>query len=351
MPAENGRDHAGVIAHLLAEPQRFGFFQAVRLAVQWLGEQGVAPDTALAQHLRFSNSLSFAFPPSEIEALRLTEPDDGLPGQVWITPAFMSLLGAHGALPAHFSEHLVAWESAQHDESARAFLDLLTNRMVALFYEAWRKHRVEAAVDGGYDRYKPLLLALAGSPGDHALGGIPDDAMALYAGLLQQRPVSSIVLGQLLSGYLGVAVAVTETVDYWDDMTPLEQTSLGSTNATLGDDAVAGARSWRPDLRLRLTVGPLQRARYETFLPGRPAAHALDCLLRLVAEPTLIYEIVLVLRRDAVDPVRLAGDNPANARLGLDSFLGASSADHDRTDMRYCLRPVPQFVGGKERNR
>ncbi|MGZ5198342.1 MAG: type VI secretion system baseplate subunit TssG [Telluria sp.] len=337
MPTENGRDHARLIERLLAEPQRFGFFQAVRLAVQWLGEQGIAPGPALARHLRFRNSVSFAFPPSEIEQLQLTEPAGGLPQQFWITPAFIGMLGAHGALPAHVSEHLVAWESAQHDEGARAFLDLLTNRMVALFYEAWCKYRVEEAVAAERDRYKPLLLALAGCPGRDGLAGIPDDAMALYAGLLQQRPVSSIVLGQVLSGYLGVAVAVEETVDFWDDMAPEEQTSLGSTNATLGDDAVAGARSWRPDLRLRLSVGPLDRARYEDFLPGRPAAEALAALLRLVAEPTLVYEIVLMLRRDAVHAASLDGET---ARLGLDSFLGAGSAGHDRTDMRYDLHPL-----------
>jgi type VI secretion system protein ImpH len=222
MPAENGRDHARVIDRLLAEPQRFGFFQAVRLAVQWFGEQGVAPEMVLGRHLRFRNSVSFAFPPSEVEDLQLAGPDGELPQQLWMTPAFMSMLGAHGALPAHASEQLIAWEDAQRDDGARAFLDLLTNRMVALFYEAWCKYRVEEAVAAQRDTYKPLLLALAGCPGNHALAGIPDDAMALYAGLLQQRPVSSIVLGQILSGYLGVAIAVAETVDFWDDMAAAE---------------------------------------------------------------------------------------------------------------------------------
>jgi type VI secretion system protein ImpH len=34
---------AGLIERLLAEPQRFEFFQAVRLLLLWLGEQGVPP--------------------------------------------------------------------------------------------------------------------------------------------------------------------------------------------------------------------------------------------------------------------------------------------------------------------
>jgi hypothetical protein len=32
------------------------------------------------------------------------------------------------------------------------------------------------------------------------------------------------------------------------------------------------------------------------------------------------------------------------ARLGLDSFLGTSAGDHDRTDMRYDPRPLPHLT-------
>lgn len=335
MPAENGRDHAGVIGRLLGEPRRFSFFQAVRLAVRWFGERGIARGQVFARHLRFRNTVSFAFPPSEIEELHQVGE------QIVIMPAFISLLGAHGAFPAHVSERLVAWEDVQRDDGARAFLDLLANRMVALFYEAWRKYRVEEAVEAGHDAYKPLLLALAGCPAGQDLAGIPDEAMALHAGLLQQRPLSSIVLGQVLSSYLGPAVSVEEAVDFWDDMAPGEQTALGRANATLGDNAVAGARGWRPDLRVRLTLGPLDREQYEAFLPGRRAARALADLLRLVAEPTLIYEVVLVLRRDEVQPCALA---ESRGRLGLDSFLGAGAAQHDRSDMRYELRPLTRLT-------
>lgn len=328
MPAAHSRTDQSVIARLLAEPQGFGFFQAVRLALQWLAEQGVRQDEALAAHLRFRNSLSLAFPASEIEALRL-DPDSR---QFVVTPAFMGMLGAQGALPAHVTEHIAAWLHDEHDESPRAFLDLLTNRMLALFYLAWRKYRIEHLVEQGSDGYRPMLLALAGYAG----GAVPADAIALYAGLLQQRPLSSIALGRILSGFLDMPVQVQEMVDHWDTMAPPEQTALGLANAALGDNAVAGARSWRPDLRVRLSIGPLARDRYEEFLPGRAAARALADMLGLVAEPMLGYEIVLVLQAEAVTTAVLAGPG----RLGLDGFLAGSDPSRDRTDMRYVIRPL-----------
>src|SRR5205085_8580686 len=181
---------------------------------------------------------------SQIESLAL---EGEAPGQqrLRITPAFMGMLGAHGALPAHYTERIYAWQTGQHDEAPRAFLDLLSNRMLALFYLAWRKYRVEHAIADGADGFRPLLLAVS-SVGPGAGAGVPDDAVAYYAGLLQQRPMSSIVLARVLSDYLGVALAVEEMVDYWEPMAPAEQTALGRRNAGLGDNAMVGARGWRP---------------------------------------------------------------------------------------------------------
>jgi type VI secretion system protein ImpH len=350
MPAANGRENSSLIARLLAEPEHFEFFQAVRLAVLWFGEHGVPPAQALVRNLRFQNSMSLGFPASQIEALAFVkgEAEGDKPAgldqaQIRVTPTFMGFLGAHGALPAHFTERIAAWQSVEHDEAPRAFLDMLSNRMLALFYEAWRKYRVEHLAGDGADGFLPLLLSLAGfAEGAVPAGpeGVRDEAMGFYAGLLQQRPVSSLVLGRILSGYLGVPVQVREAVDYWAVMTPNEQTSLAGPNAHLGKTALAGERSWRPDLRARLEIGPLSRAQYERFLPGREASLALRKLLGLFAEQTLVYEAVLVLRGEEVRPAVLANSPQQGARLGQDSFVLERTISFDRTDMRYDIRPM-----------
>lgn len=347
MPAAHGRENSSVIARLLAQPQHFEFFQAVCLAVRWFGEHGVPPAQALSRNLRFQNSLSLGFPASEIEALAFVkgvadgEKPVGLDqAQIRITPAFMGFLGAHGALPAHVTERIAAWQSGEQDEAPRAFLDMLSNRMLALFYEAWRKYRVEHLVAEETDRFLPLLLSLAGIAQPGEPGHVRDEAIAFYAGLLQQRPISSVVLGRVLSGYLGVAVQVHEAVDHWAVMTPHEQTSLGGPNAQLGNTALAGERTWRPDLRVRLAIGPLSREQYEGFLPGRASSVALRKMLGLFAEPTIVYEAALVLRAKEVRPAALTSSLAAGTRLGQDSFVLDGPITADRTDMRYDIRPM-----------
>jgi type VI secretion system protein ImpH len=332
---------AGLIARLLAEPQRFEFFQAVRLLLLWLGEQGVPPRHALERHLRFRNSLALGFPAGQVEAIAPEGLAGGLPPQFQLTPTFMGLLGAHGALPSHVTERIAAWESSQADaqlaEAPRAFLDIFTTRMLALFYGAWRKYRIEHAVADGGDGFLPLLLALAGFAPGAAHDEVADATLARYAGVLRQRPASSVVLARVLSHHFGVPVALQEGIGHWDTLAPAEQSVLGA-RAVLGQAAVLGERCWRPDLRVRVRIGPLRRAQFERFLPSGPGALALRTLLGLFAAPTLCYEVMLVLARSEVQPARLAG---GPQRLGRDSFMILGPALHDRADMVYDLRPMP----------
>jgi type VI secretion system protein ImpH len=322
-----------LIARLLAEPERFEFVQAVRLLLLALGERGIPERVALDRHLRFPNSVALAFPPSQLEAA-VRDRDT-----YRLTPAFMGLLGAHGALPLHVTERLLSLPAdAPEGQAARAFLDMFSTRMAALWYRAWRTYRVEHLVAGPRDAYLPMLLALAGLPARDAFApdGVPDTALAAFAGLLRRRPVSAAVLARVLSSHFGVAVRVEEGAGHWDRLAPREQSVLG-VDAQLGRRALLGARSWRPDLRVRVRIGPLDRARYDRFLPGAPGARALRTLLGLFAVPTLAYDVVLVLRRTDVGAVHLG---PSGRRLGLDSYLLSAPAPGDRADLCYELRPL-----------
>jgi type VI secretion system protein ImpH len=335
-----------LIAQLLADPRRFEFVQAVRLLLLALGERGIPPRQALGQHLRFANSLSLQFPASQLEAVA-----EGAASVFHLTPTFMGLLGVHGTMPLHVTERMQAWLAqdaadsadsvggADEHAAARAFLDMFSTRMLALWYGAWRKYRVEHMVAAPQDAFMPLLLALAGfRPGAGAgRDGVADVALAAHAGVLRRRPASAAVLGRVLSSHFGVSVLVQEGIGHWNRLAPDEQSALGGANAQLGRAALLGARSWRPDLRVRVRIGPLDRRQFERFLPHGAGARALRTLLGLFAAPTLAYDIVLVLRRRATGPVQLGG---AARRLGLDSYLLHGQAASDRADMHYEVRPL-----------
>ena len=336
------RNPASVIERLLAAPHEFGFVQAVAVLLARLAERGVPEEAALHTCLRFENSLQLGFPPSELEAASA----DG--DHFTITPTFMGLLGAQGTLPAHVTERIAAWQSTRDDAAPRAFLDLLSNRMLALFYRASQAARVEHLAGGrgrGPDRLQTMLLALAGfAPDSTPDSGAPLASLsAHFAGMLQQRPCSGVVLERMLADFFGVAVRLEEAVGHWDVLQPIEQSALG-VNAELGENILLGERSWRPDLRARLRIGPLEGAAFARFLPSGDASAQLAAILRRFAEPTVGFEVQLVLRAQDIRPLQLGGSaNSGAGRLGRDSFLLDGRPGVDRADMRYLMLPMDRL--------
>lgn len=358
------RQRTSVIERLLAAPHSFEFAQAVTILLRWLEEQGVAPERALRDCLRFENSLHLGFPPGEIEALHAVpavpgmaagapgdlkdeeggqeERDDPAGPRFRVTATFMGLLGNHGTLPAHYTERIAQWQHDCQDEAPRAFFDMFSSRMLALYYAAWRKHRVEYAVAGCGMDFRARLLALAGSAGgqEHERGpGVPQALVAYFAGMLQQRPRSAASLQRLLAGYFGLPVTLEEAVGHWSRMAPHEQSALGA-GARLGENTLLGARSWRPDLRARLRIGPLDRAAFERFLPSGDMAAALLRILVRFGVPGVDFEVQLLLRASEIGPTRLMGGLAPGSRLGRDSFLVTAAAAADRADMRYLISPM-----------
>ncbi|MEF9929648.1 MAG: type VI secretion system baseplate subunit TssG [Massilia sp.] len=318
-----------MIADLLAHPQRYEFFQAVRLLLRWLGRQGISPEQALGGAIRFRNSVGLGFPPSEIEAI---EPGTGDVPAITITPAMMGLLGTMGALPLHYTERFAAWALRNRDDGPRAFFDLFSSRQVALFYRAWCKYRVRQPLAAGVDRFQPLLLALAGgASGQQDMDGA--DAMARFAAPLRSRVVSADLIAGVLGACFGVAVQVEQFTGRWDVLEPGQRTLLAHGNCVLGAGATAGARLLRPELGMRIRLGPVNAATFARFMPGQEGSRALSFLLARFAIDVPFRELQVVLRREAIHGVRLGG----LTRLGLDDFLCTRSASSDRDDMCYLL--------------
>lgn len=359
MPATKRRFESGVMQRLLDEPYRVEFFQAVRLIELWLRQNGIAHDKTLTDYIRFRNSVSLSFPPSQIEALQ-AHADTPIVNQadllqalldqrlqhISITPAFMGFLGGNGALPFHYSDAIAAYEQAEQDEGPRAFLDLLSNRALALFYQAWGKYRLEYKLDAhGKDGFLPLLLALAGVEPKAAPRAWPDDegavapeTLGFYAAQIRARAVSGRSVAGVLGEYFGVPITLEQFIGGWDIIPPEKLTRLGLSNNRLGG-FVIGKRIWRRDLRVRIRIGPLDTDDYDRFLPGASHSRALKALLGTYAVNALIYEVQLVLHARHVRGMRLTSD-PAQrgTRLGYDAFLITMPATRDRDDMIYELR-------------
>lgn len=342
-------DTLSLIERLFSEPHRFAFPQAVRILVRWLEQRGISEKVAFEQILRFRNSTSLAFPASEIEALTVNGgPANGgnlarklnykEPVEIAITPAFFGLLGTTGSLPLHYTEQTVAFERKVNDESVRAFVDVLSHRMVAHFYRACCKYRFdhpESSAAGA--RFKSILQALGGQ----RAGDEFDRLGAFHAAQLRTRPISAATISDILSGYFDVPIAVEEFVGAWDPIPPRRRSTLGVTMPKLGVSAALGTRMWRHDLRVRLNIGPLDEAAMHKFLPNGKAAVALQSLLGTLAVPSLQYEARLILSPPVVEPLALrTADRNGMKRLGWNAFLTTRPGQARKPEIRYMLHPT-----------
>jgi type VI secretion system protein ImpH len=319
------RPGAGLIAQLLAEPQRFEFFQAVRLLEMTL--------PGGADWLRYRNRLSLAFPISQVDAIARTE------GQAAVTPAFMGLLGVSGALPHHYTERIAAHEQRTGDDGPRAFLDMLSTRSLAMFYEAWAMHRTECMLDrDGGDGFLAMLLALAGArpDGRHL---VDSATVARYAASVRSRSVSAAVLGGVLSEYFGIPMQVEQLVGIWEELPSQHQAQLGCGNCSLADGVLLGERQYRCDTRARIRIGPLDKAGFERFLPHRAGAAALQAMLAMHCTVGIAFEVRLLLRAEDAHGFSLRrSEADGGARLGVNAFLLAAPSPRDRDDASYLLQ-------------
>lgn len=345
-----------VIERLFREPYRFDYFQAVRLLERWLKRHGTPRQRATAGYLRFRNSTSLSFAASQVEAIGIEPRAPGhdaasllaalqsdAASHIVITPAFMGLLGANGTLPAHYTERIADHVQSHKDEGPRQFLDTFSTRSLALFYEAWRKYRLELKghVDAS-DAFLPLLLALAGL-GHRSLrkrlardesGGVLDESVGYFAAAIRHRPASAAQIGRVLSEYFGQPVRAEQFVGCWYEVPASQQTVLGHSNGVLGAGAMAGERVWQRDLRLRLVIGPLDHDGLSAFLPGGLAARALKSMLTLFTGVSLEYEVELVLLAAEVQGISLDAEHQSG-RLGWDTWLVTGPQQQDRNDVRY----------------
>jgi type VI secretion system protein ImpH len=332
-----------MIEHLRAAPHRYRFAQLLNILVRMLRQQGIPYDQAFSQVLRFRNSVSLAFPASEIESVQIDSLDAARP-RIHITPTFIGLLGASGTLPLHDTERAAAKGNSGADESWQPFIDLFSNRVIGLFYEAWGKYRVEQGLNTrARDDLLPLLTALGGL-NPYSFGplrsydAIPAEVAGFYAGLLRTRPIAASTVERVLGDYFGVPVRLEEFVGVWDAIPDKMRSTLGVTDPTLGYGAVLGGRTWRNDLRVRLHIGPLNEVQVQAFVSRGRSHAALREMVSLFALPSVQYEVWLLLDKPCLKPFTLATRGQARRRLGINTFLTVRAGKASRADIRSVLK-------------
>ena len=323
---------------LLAQPERFGFFQAVRLLYR---AHGMPPRDghAAREPLRFSVPASLSFPAGEIATLQHRDDDGG--SRYTMTVNFLGLTGPSGTLPAHYTELLIARGKAR-DHAARDFLDIFNHRLLTLFWHAWARHRTEVAREFGSERGvlrhiydlvglgTPSLYARIDPPRGSKAPALPAAPLGYYSGLVAQRPHGVGALAQVVGDIVGAPVHVSGCLGTWQDIPPAQLTRLGRRGHRLGDGCVLGTQFWDRQTTVEVRIGPLGRRGFDALLPDRALLAGVVEVLRFLGGLALDLRIRLLLSADAVPRARLG-----TARLGWNLWLRGRRSAHPATECHF----------------
>jgi type VI secretion system protein ImpH len=314
------------LARLFAEPPRFRFDAAVRLLLRRARES----DPAAA--IRFTTPAALSYPAAEIAAVE--PPGHGRPPSL-ATPV-IGLVGPAGVLPRLYTDLLIR-TLRNRSHALSDFLDMLAQRLIGMFARAGIKYRlnrsVETAAGAGLtepDEASEVLLAFTGYATPHLAArlAVGVEPLLHYSGLFSSHPRSAERLRALVSDWLGREVEVMQFAGAWLPLAPEERSSLargrhpGAWNR-LGVDAAIGVRTWDPQARIILRIGPLDLAAFTSLLPDRQGLQHLVSLVRAFLGFETSFAVNPVLAGPEVPPFALRHDADPAPRLGWNTWIPA----------------------------
>jgi type VI secretion system protein ImpH len=236
---------------------------------------------------------------------------------------FLGLLGPNGPLPLHLTDYIRERVLHGGDTTFARFLDVFNHRFLSLFYRAWAQAQPAVMHDRPDEDRFPIYVGSLfglGSARVRHRDALPDAAKLFHAGALVRQVRNREGLESLLTHYFRVPVRVEEFAGRWLDIAAADRSRLGARDgsARLGGGAVLGERTWDRQHSVRLIMGPLSRARYESFLPGGADLEVLVVWLRTYLSHEFAWDLCLILRTEEVPALRPG----QQGRLGWTSWLG-----------------------------
>ena len=240
------------------EPYKFDFFQAVRLLERIYPNRKPLGGTALPNQeiIRLRSRMSLDFPASQIHEITETTDDFTEETRQEMTVNFMGLTGPSGVLPIRYTELLI--DRARYKDTAMwSFLDIYTHRSVSLFYRAWEKYRFPVQYERGNDTFTEYLFDFAGlgTKGLRNRQALEDETLLPYAGLLAQKPHSSVALEQMIADYFEIDAKIEQFFGQWLDLDDESITRVGTANSKLGYTTIVGTKIWDQQSKFQNSFG------------------------------------------------------------------------------------------------
>ena len=252
-------------------------------------------------------------------------------GRTKVIGFWLGLVGPMGPLPTHLTEFTAYEKRYAKKHPFGDFLNLISGRMLQLFYRAWAQSQPCASVDRPDDDHFGQQLAMLSGAFDTTGPGLdfPSKARLHYAGLLASKR-SARGIEDALTHLMGQSVKIEEFQPRWQQIESDDQSRLGRQFAQLGRDIVVGRRIRTANEAFNVVIATSSLREYESLLPGGHRFGILRESIKAFAPSHLSCEIRLQIAESMAPAARLSG----RSRLGLTSWLKPKKIDTMRQDAR-----------------
>ncbi len=304
-----------LIEDVFANAAKYEFYQVMRLLESgWYGHGSIGKGLDKWLHMRPAPEISF--PGADV---RRCEFDDN--GQVDLELNFMGLYGVDAPVPHYIIEHV-----ARDDDSSdamRGFLDIFSHRLYALFYMAWKKYRPYVDLESPDSAYRDYVIALSGQSLNEQ-----DNAELGFSGAMGSRVRNATALAGMLTEYMGdTTTKVREFVPRWVKID--SEAFVGGEfhqAMQLGDNTILGDEVLDISGKIDIVIGPMEVTEVKKLLPGRPDATALGNLIRRYLDPTIDFDLVLLIKPSSILGMQLGDED---VMLGWSTWVGYQVSDLD----------------------
>lgn len=311
-----------IIADLVEKPQRFSFFQAVRLLQLWTGKSiGPESEAFFDDNLRVRPYLSLSFPSSDMTDLAIIPPVDDADFKIDISATFLGLYGTGSPLPTFYTEELLD-ERGDDKTVSRDFLDILGNRNFVHFYRVWSKyHLMSKVLDEQDHEYLDRLYCLLGLGHEELRSKLSRPQAALrYIGLFTQYPRSALGLKTMLADAVdNPAVNVEQCVHRWAKIPDDQRCLLGEQGGVLGEDCWIGEQIEDRMGKIVVEFDNLSAKEFQALLPGRELNYHVESLIGMYLVEPVEHDLRLKLKAGEAMPARTG--QALWSRLGYDTWL------------------------------
>ena len=254
-----------------------------------------------------------------------------------IKASMAGLLGPLGAMPPSYNE-LVMREERNRAHGLSSFFDLFTSRLAELFVDACEKYRLARLLRWSPDRngnaFIKTLFSLTGFGTARLREQVrPEDELILrFSGFFAARTRNAVSLEAMLQEFSGLPVAIELFRGRWLSIPESERSRMGQPQGVqLGANSTAGAAIHDFGGSFRVVIGPVGYEDYRSLSPGSANIDALFALTRLYVDPSLDFDIQVILKKEHIPFCQLgeSGDPP---RLGWNSWARVAAADRDSGD-------------------